>query len=105
MRRLYDLGCRYLQFDDTSLAYMNDPVQRQHVAEIGGDPQHQHEQYIANINRGLAGRPAALAVTTHMCRGNNQSMWAGRGRSEFVAGALFGTLDRVGVLCEWASDR
>ncbi len=38
IRRLYDLGCRYLQLDDTSLAYMNDPVQRRHVAEIGGDP-------------------------------------------------------------------
>src|SRR5260221_2292992 len=48
VRRLYDLRCRYLQLDDTSLAYMNDPAQRQHVAEIGGDPEHQHEQYIAN---------------------------------------------------------
>src|SRR5262249_20400621 len=98
LRRLYDLGCRYLQFDDTSLAYMNDPVQRQHVAEIGGDPQHQHEQYIANINRVLAGRPADLAVTTHMCRGNNQSMWAAEGSYDFVAEALFGTLDVRGFL-------
>ncbi len=85
VRRLYDLGCRYLQFDDTSLAYMNDPAQRRHVAEIGGDPEHQHEHYIANINRALAGRPAGLAVTTHMCRGNNQSMWAAEGGYEFVA--------------------
>ena len=30
--RLAALGCTYLQFDDTSLAYLNDPVQR---AEIG----------------------------------------------------------------------
>jgi len=105
MRRLYDLGCRYLQFDDTSLAYMNDPVQRQHVAEIGGDPQHQHEQYIANINRVLAGRPADLAVTTHMCRGNNQSMWAAEGSYEFVAEALFGTLDVDGFFCEWDDER
>src|SRR5260221_202044 len=105
MRRLYDLGCRYLQFDDTSLAYMNDPVQRQHVAEIGGDPLHQHEQYIANINRVLAGRPADLAVTTHMCRGNNQSMWAAEGSYEFVAEALFGTLDVDGFFCEWDDER
>ncbi len=27
-RGLYDMGCRYLQFDDTSLAYLNDPEQR-----------------------------------------------------------------------------
>ena len=103
--RLYDLGCRYLQFDDTSLAYMNDPAQRRHVAEIGGDPQHQHEYYIANINRVLAGRPADLAVTTHMCRGNNQSMWAAAGGYDFVAEALFSTLDVDGFFCEWDDER
>ncbi len=104
-RRLYDLGCRYLQFDDTSLAYMNDPAQREHVAEIGGDPLHQHEHYIANINRVLANRPADLAVTTHMCRGNNQSMWAAEGGYDFVAEALFSTLDVDGFFCEWDDER
>ena len=105
VRRLYDLGCRYLQLDDTSLAYMNDPAQRQHVAEIGGDPEHQHEQYIANINRALAGRPPDLAVTTHMCRGNNQSMWAAEGGYDFVAEALFNDLDVDGFFCEWDDER
>ncbi len=105
VRRLYDLGCRYLQFDDTSLAYMNDPAQRQHVADIGGDPEHQHERYIDNINKALAGRPADLAVTTHMCRGNNQSMWAAEGGYEFVADALFNNLDVDGFFCEWDDER
>jgi 5-methyltetrahydropteroyltriglutamate--homocysteine methyltransferase len=105
VRRLYELGCRYLQFDDTSLAYMNDPAQRQHVAEIGGDPEHQHEHYIANINRALADRPAGLTVTTHMCRGNNQSMWAAEGGYEFVAEALFNELDVDGFFCEWDDER
>ncbi len=105
VRRLYDLGCRYLQFDDTSLAYMNDPAQRRHVAEIGGDPEHQHEHYIANINRALAGRPPGLAVTTHMCRGNNQSMWAAEGGYDFVAEALFSELDVDGFFCEWDDER
>src|SRR5947208_7238696 len=40
VRRLGELGCRYLQFDDTSLAYLNDPRQREQVALPGGDPQH-----------------------------------------------------------------
>ena len=105
VRRLYDLGCRYLQLDDTSLAYVNDPAQRQHIAEIGGDPAHQHERYIANINRVLAGRPADLAVTTHMCRGNNQSMWAAEGGYEFVAEALFSGLGVDGFFCEWDDER
>jgi 5-methyltetrahydropteroyltriglutamate--homocysteine methyltransferase len=105
VRRLYDLGCRYLQLDDTSLAYMNDPAQRRHVAAIGGDPEHQHERYIENINRVLAGRPADLAVTTHMCRGNNQSMWAAEGDYEFVADALFNGLEVDGFFCEWDDER
>jgi 5-methyltetrahydropteroyltriglutamate--homocysteine methyltransferase len=46
VRRLAELGCTYLQFDDTSLAYLNDPQQRELVASIGGDPEHQHERYI-----------------------------------------------------------
>src|SRR5256885_16975661 len=82
MSPLYHLGCRYLQLDDPSLAYVNDPAQREHILAIGGDPEHLHEQYIENMNRALAGRPGDLAVTTHMCRGNNQSMWAAEGRSE-----------------------
>ncbi len=105
IQRLYGLGCRYLQLDDTSLAYVNDPAQRQHIAEIGGDPEHQHEKYIANINRALAGRPADLAVTTHMCRGNNQSMWAAEGGYEFVADALFNRLEVDGFFCEWDDER
>ncbi|MGE5288280.1 MAG: 5-methyltetrahydropteroyltriglutamate--homocysteine S-methyltransferase, partial [Micromonosporaceae bacterium] len=103
--RLYGLGCRYLQLDDTSLAYMNDPAQRRHVAEIGGDPEHQHEHYIANINRALKGRPGDLAVTTHMCRGNNQSMWAAEGGYDFVAEALFNELEVDGFFCEWDDER
>ena len=43
LTQLYGLGCRYLQLDDTSLAYLNDPAQREHVQSIGGDPLHQHE--------------------------------------------------------------
>src|SRR5262249_38727409 len=51
VRRLYDLGCRYLQLDDTSLAYLNDPAQRQHVADIGGGPPPQHHQCNHNSHR------------------------------------------------------
>src|SRR5437763_16913498 len=41
VRRLGELGCTYLQFDDTSLAYMNDPHQCEYIASIGGDPNRQ----------------------------------------------------------------
>ncbi|HUB75474.1 MAG TPA: 5-methyltetrahydropteroyltriglutamate--homocysteine S-methyltransferase [Solirubrobacteraceae bacterium] len=105
LRGLYELGCRYLQLDDTSLAYVNDPAQREHIAAIGGDPEHLHEHYIANINRALAGRPADLAVTTHLCRGNNQSMWAAEGGYDLVAEALFNDLEVDGFFLEYDDER
>jgi 5-methyltetrahydropteroyltriglutamate--homocysteine methyltransferase len=101
----YDLGCRYLQLDDTSLAYINDPAQRAHIEQIGGDPDHLHEQYIANINKALADKPEDLVVTTHLCRGNNQSMWAAEGGYDFVAEALFGDLQVNGYFLEFDDER
>ncbi len=102
---VYALGCRYLQLDDTSLAYVNDPAQREHIAEIGGDPDHLHEQYIANINRAIADRPDDLTITTHLCRGNNQSMWAAEGGYDFVAEALFNDLEVDGYFLEFDDER
>ena len=105
LRGAYDLGCRYLQLDDTSLAYINDPAQRAHIEAIGGDPDHLHEQYIANINRALADKPDDLVITTHLCRGNNQSMWAAEGGYDFVAEALFGDLNVNGYFLEFDDER
>ena len=99
------LGCRYLHLDDTSLAYVNDPAQRSHIVSIGGEPDHLHEQYISNLNRALEGRPADLVVTTHLCRGNNQSMWAAEGGYEFVAEALFGDLGVDRYFLEFDDER
>jgi len=105
VRRLGELGCRYLQFDDTSLAYLNDPHQREYVASIGGDPDRQHLEYIRHINEALAGRPDGMAVTTHMCRGNFRSSWAAEGSYDFVAEALFNELEVDGLFMEWDDAR
>jgi 5-methyltetrahydropteroyltriglutamate--homocysteine methyltransferase len=105
VRRLGELGCRYLQFDDTSLAYMNDPHQREYIASIGGDPERQHVEYIHHINEALADRPAGMTVTTHMCRGNFRSAWAAEGGYDFVAEALFGELEVDGFFMEWDDER
>ncbi len=105
VRRLGALGCTYLQFDDTSLAYLNDPRQRRHVAEIGGDPERQHLVYIRHINEALADRPADMTVTTHMCRGNFRSSWVAEGGYDFVAEALFGELQVDGFFLEYDDAR
>jgi 5-methyltetrahydropteroyltriglutamate--homocysteine methyltransferase len=105
VRRLGEAGVTYLQFDDTSLAYLNDPKQREHVREIGGDAEHQHEVYIRHINEALAGRPEGMSVTTHMCRGNFRSSWVASGGYDFVAEALFNELDVDGYFMEWDDER
>src|SRR5919112_1175882 len=105
VRRLGDLGCTYLQFDDTSLAYLNDPEQREHVGRIGGDADRQLVADIRHINEALADRPEGMAVTTHMCRGNFRSSWVAEGGYDFVAEALFGELDVDGFFMEWDDAR
>jgi 5-methyltetrahydropteroyltriglutamate--homocysteine methyltransferase len=105
VRRLGELGCTYLQFDDTSLAYMNDPHQRDYVASIGGDPDRQHVDYIRHINEALAGRPEGMSVTTHACRGNFRSAWAAEGSWDFVAEALLNELEVDGFFMEWDDER
>jgi 5-methyltetrahydropteroyltriglutamate--homocysteine methyltransferase len=105
VRRLGDLGCTYLQFDDTSLAYMNDPHQREYIASIGGDSERQHVDYIGHINEALADRPAGMSVTSHSCRGNFRSAWAAEGSWDFVAEALLNELQVDGFFMEWDDER
>jgi len=102
---MYELGCRYLQLDDTSLAYLNDPEQRALVAKMGGDPDKQHVRNIKTMNAALANRPAGLTVTTHLCRGNFRSSWVASGGYDFVADALFNELNVDGYFLEFDDER
>ena len=102
---LGSLGCSYLQLDDTSLAYLNDPSQREYVNQIGGDGEHQHLTYIRNINRALAKKPSGMRVCTHMCRGNFRSSWVASGSYDHVAEALFNELQVDGFFLEYDDAR
>ncbi len=105
MEGLGKLGCTYLQLDDTSLAYLNDPQQREHVAQIGGDPNAQHLIYIRTINAALKRKPKGMTVCTHMCRGNFRSSWVASGGYDHVAEALFGQLAVDGFFLEYDDAR
>ena len=99
------LGCTYLQLDDTSLAYLNDPAQRAYVTSIGGDGDTQHLTNIRLINQALAGKAAGMTVCTHMCRGNFRSSWVAEGGYDHVAEALFGELAVDGFFLEYDDAR
>ena len=105
VRRVHELGCTYLQLDDTSLAYLNDPEQRRAMAERGEDSEHLHEAYIRHLNEALAGRPDGMTVTTHMCRGNFRDSWVAEGGYDFVAEALFNELSVDGFFMEYDDER
>ena len=105
VQRLADQGCRYLQLDDTSLAYVNDPAQREYIAARGEDAENIHLRYINLTNAAVAGRPADMAITTHLCRGNFQSSWVASGGYDFVAEALFSELDVDGFFLEYDDER
>ena len=102
---VHELGCTYLQFDDTSLAYLNDPNQRKMMAERGEDAEHLHVAYIRHINEALADKPEGITITTHMCRGNFRSSWVAEGGYDFVAEALFGELGVDGFFLEYDDAR
>jgi 5-methyltetrahydropteroyltriglutamate--homocysteine methyltransferase len=99
------LGCTYLQLDDTSLAYLNDPAQRRLIASQGGDADRQHEIYIRIINEAVKNKPAGMTLTTHLCRGNFRSSWAASGSYDYVADALFNELDVDGYFLEFDDER
>ena len=105
VQRLAAQGCRYLQLDDTSLAYVNDPAQREYIAGRGEDAEHMHLRYIALTNAAVANRPADMAVTTHLCRGNFRSSWVASGGYDFVAESLFSQLDVDGFFLEYDDER
>jgi 5-methyltetrahydropteroyltriglutamate--homocysteine methyltransferase len=99
------LGLTYLQLDDTSLAYLNDPAQREHVAKLGGSAESQHLTYIRLINAALTKRPPGMTVCVHLCRGNFRSSWVASGGYDHVAEALFGQLGVDGFFLEYDDAR
>jgi 5-methyltetrahydropteroyltriglutamate--homocysteine methyltransferase len=96
------LGCTYLQLDDTSLAFLNDPKRR---AMIGEGAETQHLRYIKLFNQSIASKPAGMTICTHLCRGNFKSGWMASGGYEHVADALFNQLDVDGFFLEYDDAR
>jgi 5-methyltetrahydropteroyltriglutamate--homocysteine methyltransferase len=91
--------------DDTSLAYLNDPAQREFVTSLGGDGVHQHLTIIRVVNAALTNRPAGMSVCTHLCRGNFRSSWVASGGYDYVAEALFNELNVDGFFLEFDDAR
>lgn len=104
LKAFYEAGCRYLQFDDTVWAYLCSEKELQQSRERGDDPEALPAIYTEMIKQVIAEKPADMAITTHICRGNFRSSWISSGGYEPVAEALF-DLPYDGFFLEYDSDR
>jgi 5-methyltetrahydropteroyltriglutamate--homocysteine methyltransferase len=102
---LYAAGCRYLQLDDTNLAYLCDPVMRQGAIDRGDDPDELPRTYAALINDVIGDRPDDLTVGIHLCRGNFRSTHFASGSYEPVAEVLFNEIDVDAYFLEYDDER
>ena len=105
VRSLADAGCRYLQLDDTNLAYLCDEKMREGARKRGDDPNELPRRYARLINAAIAERPADMAVCVHLCRGNFKSAWVAEGGYEPVAEVLFNELAVDGYFLEYDDAR
>jgi 5-methyltetrahydropteroyltriglutamate--homocysteine methyltransferase len=102
---LYAAGCRYIQLDDTNLAYLCDPKMRQGAIERGDDPDQLPRTYAALINAAIRDRPSDLRICIHLCRGNFRSAWFAEGGYEPVAEILFNEMNVDGYFLEYDDER
>ncbi len=94
LQSLANAGCRYVQMDDTNLAYLCDEKMRDAARARGDDPDELPHRYAKFINRVVAKKPAGMTLAVHLCRGNFKSTWAAQGGYEPVAEAL---LSEMGI--------
>jgi 5-methyltetrahydropteroyltriglutamate--homocysteine methyltransferase len=101
----YAAGCRYLQFDDTTWAYLCSPAEIDKAAARGVDVDGLSEKYVKLINDSIRDKPADMVITTHVCRGNFKSTWISSGGYEPVAEALLADCDYDGYFLEYDTER
>jgi 5-methyltetrahydropteroyltriglutamate--homocysteine methyltransferase len=102
---LVKAGARYIQLDDTSIAFICDPEHREYVRSWGMDPMQLLELYAEKINETLAGLPSDVTITLHQCRGNREGNWAAEGGYDLVADVLFNKVKVHGYFLEYDSAR
>jgi 5-methyltetrahydropteroyltriglutamate--homocysteine methyltransferase len=98
-------GCRYLQFDDTNLAYLCDPDIRARTKSRGDDPDALTRLYCRLINDSIRDRPSDMSVCVHLCRGNFKSAWVASGGYEPVAEILLNEMKIDGFFLEYDDER
>ncbi len=105
LQALHDAGCRYVQMDDTNLAYLCDPKMREAARARGDDPNELPHRYATFVNKVVALKPAGMLLAMHLCRGNFKSTFAASGDYEPVAEALLAEMDIDAYFLEYDDAR
>jgi 5-methyltetrahydropteroyltriglutamate--homocysteine methyltransferase len=98
-------GCRYLQLDETNIAYLCDPEQLAQLKNRGEQVDGLLQTYATLINAAIAGRPADMTVSMHLCRGNFRSMHIASGGYDPVAEVLFNGINVDAYFMEYDTER
>ena len=105
LRSLHEAGCRYVQMDDTNLAYLCDEKMREAARQRGDDPNELPHRYAKFINKVVAQKPQGMLLAMHLCRGNFRSTHAAAGNYEPVAEALLKEMDIDAYFMEYDDER
>lgn len=105
VRALVAAGATYIQFDDTSIAFLCDPVYRDAVQRWGTEPEALLRIYAKRMNEVLEAVPDGVTVTFHQCRGNREGHWMAEGGYDPVADVLFNVINVHGYFLEYDSER
>lgn len=105
LKSLFDAGCRYVQMDDTNMAYLCDEKMREAARQRGDDPNELPHRYAKFINKVVAHKPAGMTLAMHLCRGNFKSTHAAAGNYEPVAEALLAEMNLDAFFLEYDDDR
>ena len=102
---LHAAGCRYLQLDDVSLAYLCDEELRAQMRARGEDPDAQLALSVKMIRATLRDKPADMTICTHLCRGNFRSAWRAQGGYARIAETIFTQMPYDGFFLEFDDAR
>lgn len=105
LHSLYVAGCRFVQLDDTNLAYLCDPKMREQAEQRNEDLKTLPTKYAELINAAISKRPSDMKIGIHLCRGNYQSQWFASGGYEPVAEVLFKDLNVDAYFLEYDDAR
>ncbi|MBM7552121.1 5-methyltetrahydropteroyltriglutamate--homocysteine S-methyltransferase [Thalassobacillus pellis] len=105
IQAFYDLGCRYLQLDDTSWAGFFSEEGLQKIQDRGQDPEKLRSLFVKAVNDSIRERPEDMVITMHICRGNYRSTYSASGSYDAVSEAIFGELHVDGLFLEYDDER